>query len=234
MPLIDIGADHPLLEQAYDRLLVPAFPADELLTLDALRGGLSRGLTPAVLAVDGDRPLGVAVGEWSPGSRVLLLSHLAVDPAARSGGIGRALAAAVLGDWQRRFEPTATLAEVEHPAAHAPDPDRGDPAARVRFYARLGARALDLPYFQPSLRPGRARVPGMLLTALAVEPALREGDALPGAPVHAWLTGYFTAGEGRVPEDPAGRALFEAARRPGGVPLLPLDDTGALPCTRAV
>jgi GNAT superfamily N-acetyltransferase len=234
MPLTDLGPDHPLLEKVYDRLLARAFPADELVALDHLRDGLAGGLTPAVLAVDGDRPLGVAVGEWSPATRVLLLSYVAVDPAARSGGIGRALMATALGDWQRRLEPAVTLAEVEHPAAHTADPDRGDPAARVRFYARLGARALDLPYFQPSLRPGRARVPGMLLTVLAVEPALRDATALPGAPLRTWLTEHFTGTEGRVPEDAAGRALFEAADRPGGILLLPLDDPGVLPCARAV
>jgi hypothetical protein len=37
-----------------------------------------------------------------------------------------------------------------------------------------------------------------------------------------------------VPEDAAGRALFEAADRPGGILLLPLDDPGVLPCARAV
>ncbi|WP_198545950.1 GNAT family N-acetyltransferase [Actinacidiphila yeochonensis] len=234
MALTEMGPEHPLLERVYDRLLAPAFPADELVSLDELRAGLAEGTSIAALAADGDRPLGVAVGEWSADSRVLLLAYLSVTAETRSQGIGGTLMSAVLGDWQRRLDPLVTLAEVEHPAAHAADPDRGDPAARVRFYARLGARALDLPYFQPALRPGAVRVPGMLLAVLAVEPALREAAAVPGAPVRAWLAEYFEETEGRMPEDAAGRALFDATDRPGGIPLLPLDDPAALPCARTV
>ncbi|MYS20016.1 N-acetyltransferase [Streptomyces sp. SID4948] len=230
-----LGPDHPLLDAVYDDLLVTAFPPDELITRDELRSGLAGGaMLGALVAADG-RPMGVALGEFSAESRILLLAYMSVRGDARSGGIGGLLMdSAVRGSWQERLSPLITLAEIEHPAAHSADAQRGDPGARLRFYARQGAKALDVPYFQPALRPGASRVPGMVLGVLATGPALAGAIAIPGEPVRTFLTEYFVTTEGKLPDDPAGRRLFEAVEQPGGIALLPMDDPAGLPCAHDV
>ncbi|MFC4030593.1 N-acetyltransferase [Streptomyces polygonati] len=231
MQVTALDPDHPLLDAVYDDLLVTAFPPDELITRDELRSGLAGGGMLGSLVVAHDRPVGVALGEFSADSGVLLLAYMSVRGDARSGGIGGLLMeSAVRGSWQERLHPLITLAEIEHPAAHAADARRGDPSARLRFYARQGARALDTPYFQPALRPGAARVPGMLLGVLATAPSLAGATAIPSEPVRLFLTDYFVGTEGKVPDDAAARLLFEAVDRPGGIALLPMDDPALLPC----
>ncbi|NUS11611.1 MAG: GNAT family N-acetyltransferase [Streptomyces sp.] len=233
MQVGDVGPDGPLLDAVYDELLVPAFPAHELMTAAEVRAGLESGLLWVSAVVRDGRPDGAAVAEWSPDSGVLLLAYMAVRRDLRSSGVGSALMAEIRSGWQERVRPLLTLAEIEHPAAHAADADRGDPAARLRFYARHGARALDVPYFQPSLRPGAPRVPGMLLAVLTTAPEPADAPAVPSGPVRAFMTEYFQHCEGGVPEDPAAAAMF-GAMGPEGIALLPLDDPAALPLTTGV
>jgi GNAT superfamily N-acetyltransferase len=221
-----------LLDTVFADLLRPAFPPDELGTVGELRASVRHGVSQVVVAEDDDgTPVAAAVGEWSKASRIMLLAYMAVNPARRSGGVGGELLEYVLRAWRDGFAPCAILAEIEHPGAHAAMPDRGDPVARLRFYVRHGGRALALPYFQPALGPGRARVYGMILAALWIGPD--GAGASPGtidpAPVHAYLREYFEETEGAVPDDPPTRALFDALARPDGVPLLPLDEPAGLP-----
>jgi hypothetical protein len=60
--------------------------------------------------------------------------------------------------------------EVEDPRYAQSNPALGDPQARVRFYERLGARALPVPYFQPAFGLAGQRVPRAtrLASALAL------------------------------------------------------------------
>lgn len=233
MRLMDIDVSSPLLDVAYDELLAPTFPPDELVTPAELRAGLKGGLLWISAVVHEGRPKGIAVAEWSPDSRVLLLAYMAVRPHERSSGIGGALMAEIRAGWQARVKPVLTLAEIEHPAAHAPHPERGDQTARLRFYARHGARALDVPYFQPALRPGAARVPGMVLAVLATAPELAGADIVPSEPVRDFMTEYFEQTEGGIHGDAATTAMF-TAMPPSGIKLLPMDDATVLPCTSAV
>ncbi|WP_328719124.1 GNAT family N-acetyltransferase [Streptomyces sp. NBC_00247] len=233
--VVDVGDSSPLVGVIYDEILHGAFIPDELISCDRLRAILRDGLGVLTAVVDGEgRPLAAAVGEWDPGSRVLLLSYVAVRRESRSGGLGRLLMDEVRGAWQQRFRPEMTLAEIEHPAAHSGDEERGDAAARVRFYERLGARALDLPYFQPALRPGAERVYGMLLIALPPLPGGGGPDGpVDSAPVRAFLTAYFVESEGAVGTDPASARLWRAVDQAGGIALLPLSDPSALPLSHA-
>ncbi|MFD6529132.1 GNAT family N-acetyltransferase [Streptomyces sp. NPDC060184] len=237
MQVTDIGLDSPLLDVVYDELLVPNFPNHELITREELRAGLKSGAQWISAVVREGRPDGAAIAEWSPAGRVLLLSYMAVRRDLRSSGIGGALMAEIRSGWQTRVHPLLTLAEVEHPAAHTPDGEHGDQTARLRFYARHGARVLDVPYFQPSLRPGAARVPGMVLALLATAPELADAAdsaaVVPSEPVRTYMKEYFEEAEGAVPDDPATTALF-AAMPPAGIALLPIDDIASLPCTRDV
>ncbi|MGY1451647.1 GNAT family N-acetyltransferase [Streptomyces sp. SS8] len=231
MRVVDVADGDPLLETLYGDLLVPSFPPDELETLQWVRDGLADGsvVVGAVLDEAGV-PQAVAVGEWDAVSRILLLSYLTVRPRARSGGLGGLLMGVVEGAWQERFRPLLTLAEVEHPLAHEADGERGDPAARLRFYARRGARALDIPYFQPALRPGAQRVHGMLLLVLARSLGTdgERPDTVDPGPVRAFLEDYLLPDEEGEADGPLLR-MREALARPGGVRLLPLDDFRALP-----
>jgi GNAT superfamily N-acetyltransferase len=228
-----VGAGSSAFPVVYEELLRPAFPPAELESPDYLRDALLAGrCVISTLVDDEDRPLGAAVGEWDPASRVLLLAYLAVRRACRSQGVGGLLMDEVGGPWQERFRPDLTLAEVEHPLAHAAHEDFGDPAARLAFYHRHGARALDVPYFQPPLTPGGGRVYGLLLVAVRPFPARAASGLLDPGPVRAFLSDYPSAAEGPAgPDDADGAAsrMWRAVDRPGGIPLLPLDDPAALP-----
>jgi len=212
--------DGEQFDAVYSDVLVPSFPPDELDSLDTFRRGLRAGdvLGTAVLGDDG-RPLAAMVGEWSPDSRVLLLSYLAVADGSRRLGIGGPLYETVLGRWRTEFAPCLILAEIEHPDGHESSPAYGDPAARLRFYGRHGASILRLPYFQPALRGGGSRVYGMLLLALHVDPSYGDAHAVDAGALRAFLTGYWEV-EGGVGDDPATVALFSGLDV-GAVPLLP-------------
>ncbi|HSV66696.1 MAG TPA: GNAT family N-acetyltransferase [Mycobacteriales bacterium] len=232
--MAEITGPGPLLDTAYDEILAASFPGDELMTAEDLRDDLAAGSLGAAILDDHGRPLAVAIGTWSASSDVLLLSYLAVRPGYRGAGLGGALLARSRDVWLPRVGGCALLAEVEHPAAHPASEAYGDPVARLRFYARHGGRALDLPYFQPALAPGRHRVYGLVLVALALTSTgagRRVGTVAP-EPVRRLLTRYFTATEGAVGDDPASTALWRCLDRPEGVPLLPLDDPAALPLSQ--
>lgn len=222
-----------LLDTVFSEILMPAFSRDELGTLEQMRASVRHGISRVLVALDDDgKPIAAAVGEWSAATRVVLLGYLAVAGHSRSGGVGGTLLEHALHAWRREFEPRAILTELEHPAAHpAVSAEHGDPAARLRFYGRHRTRALDVPYFQPALGPDRDRVYGLVLAALWVGP---EGtgtapDTVDGTLVGDFMREYFEETEGKVPDDPAARALFAALDRPDGIPLLPLDEPGGLP-----
>nr|MDT0659216.1 GNAT family N-acetyltransferase [Micromonospora sp. DSM 115978] len=220
-------------DRVYREVLVPAFPPAELVTLDEFRAGLREGaMEGAAVIGDDGRILGAAVGEWSPSCRVLLLGYLAVAADARDGGIGSTLHLRQLDRWRAKYDPCLMLAEVERPDAHHASEAYGDPTARLRFYGRHGARALDVPYFQPALGGGRSRVPGMLLLALHVAPELAGPggpETVAAEPVRTFLTEYLILAEGRVGDDAATVAMLRSLDHPDGVRLLPVDRFAEIP-----
>jgi GNAT superfamily N-acetyltransferase len=224
--IANVDSSSPLLEQAYEELLRPSFTRDELVLLPELRELLRAGAGVVTVTTDGEgTPDGVAVGEWSPDTGVLLLAYLAVRAGRRSAGLGSRLLERVRGDWRETFRPRLTLAEIEHPTAHPAD-DRGDPHARLRFYHRHDSRALAVPYVQPALRPGARRVPGMLLITLDTP----VPDAVPAAPVRAYLREYFEDAEGAdATGDPALRPLWRAVDDRETIALLSLAAPERLP-----
>ncbi|WP_225849437.1 N-acetyltransferase [Streptomyces sp. HPF1205] len=234
MRVVHVQDNGPLLESLYTDVLAPSFPPDELETAEWLRSGVADGTVLATAAVDSDgAAIGAAIGHWLPGARTLLLTYLAVPPGSRGGGIGGLLFSEVTGTWQKRLRPRATFAEIEHPLAHSASADYGDPSARLRFYARHGARALDIPYFQPSLRPGSGRVYGLLLAVFSLAPecaGARAGTVTPDL-VRSFLEGGYYQ-ETALGLDPASLALRRALDRPEGIPLLPLTEPERLPVSR--
>lgn len=216
-----VVADADELARVYRDLLVPAFTPAELVPFEEIAAGVASGQTEVLVRVQDGQTVAVAVGDFF--ARAALLSYLAVAPRDRGGGHGGALLLRATERWRQRGDGSVVvLAEVAGPGTHPPDPLRGDPTQRVRFYGRHGARRLDVPYFQPSLGPGLPRVHGMMLLALHVDTAaVRGGRLLDPAPVVHLMEEYFRSAEGRPrPDDDDARALFASLEQAGGPALL--------------
>lgn len=206
------------VSKIYERLLKPSFPRTELSDLGVIIGGWAAGALDIVCVADADgNPGAVAIGERDRDSDVVLLAWLAVAPESRGQGLGGEVLRRALERWQRRWDPLLVLAEVEHPTCEPDEPTHGDPVDRLRFYAQAGGRVLDVPYYQPRLRPWGRRVPSMMLVALD-GPAIRPDGTVESAPVRLWLGRTMS----HEPRDDARRRLF-AALAPERLETLPLD-----------
>lgn len=218
--------DGRFVPEFYRTVLMHSFPPDELDSLDNLLVAVRSDASSILIAHGRDGGVvGGAIGDRFPDSNVMLLSYLAIRSDIRSGGVGSTLLRAALADWTRRYAPDLLLLEVEDPRYFAGSADHGDPVARVRFYERFGARVLPLPYLQPALVPGLARVPKLMLMVIAG--TLTQGGAthVPGRSVEAFLTEYFSRCEGPCrADDEQLHRLLAAAGRPAGLPLLAVDD----------
>jgi GNAT superfamily N-acetyltransferase len=235
MRIANVDAATPLFDAVYNDVIRPSFLPDELVSLEDLRAAVLAKEADLVAIVDeSDAPIAAAVGEWSPTTEIVLLAYLAVRSGVRSTGLGGELLSHVTALWRTRWKPVAILAEIEHPLAHSATEAYGDPVKRLRFYARHGLRALDIPYFQPALKPGFGRVFGILLTLvwLSDEGVGAEPDTADGERIRRYLVEYLTATEGRAGADEAAKALLTALDRRGGVPILSLDDPSVLPFTK--
>ncbi|SEA04533.1 Acetyltransferase (GNAT) family protein [Bowdeniella nasicola] len=191
-------------------IVLPAFPASEVLPADELVAAFARG---DLAVVADERRRGVAIGT-RPSDDVMLLTWLAVGPAGRGQGVGSALVRAALAEWQERFDPLLVLGEVEDPAYHAGSAATGDPAARLRFYQRLGARRIELPFVMPRVAPDQPRVDHMLLLALGGRALQPRDERAIGPALERFLRAYVAAsGEERVDGSYADdiEAMFAAA-----------------------
>ena len=219
------SGDVELLRRLYDRVLVPYFAAAELVPLSELHGALlsEPSDTDIAVAVDDEGAvIGGAVGDWDPESGVYLLSYLAVRATARSRGVGTLLMDRVRSWWEAR-DARVALAEVDDPRYHEVS-EYGDPHARLRFYERLGAQVLGVPYTQPEVHPGRGRVHGMLLVTLLVRPDARVGDGMRVDVLRRFLANYLVLSE-RVLADEVDAEITSLV--PGiddrpAVPILPM------------
>ncbi|MFI7277086.1 GNAT family N-acetyltransferase [Streptomyces sp. NPDC049879] len=218
-----LGEPGPEFDRIYAEILRPSFDDDELAPPEELAAELAAGrLSVLWCAGAAGEPLAAAVGTFEPGHRIMLLTWLAVRPGRRGGGLGGPLLDAAVAAWRAAFEPCMVLAEVADPERHAAGEAHGDPAGRLRFYLRHGARVLDLPYFQPALGEGRRRVPDMLLTVLHADPSFAGSvpETIDGALLRTWLEEHQAETEGSVGTDPWSARLWQAVERPGGVPYL--------------
>jgi GNAT superfamily N-acetyltransferase len=206
----------------YRRVLAPHFRADELETSENIAAGLKGGGTKALVARTAQGAIvGGAVGDMFAHSGVLLLSYLAVAAEGRGTGTGGLLMKAVTEVWGRHFSPSLFVMEVEDPRHYHSDSALGDPEARVRFYERLGARTLPIPYFQPALGPAGHRVPHLMLMVFGGTDAHPLTQLVDGQVVETFLVEYLELCEGPVrPDDTEAQRMLAACRRPGGLPLL--------------
>lgn len=177
LALVDL-VDPADLTQLHEQVLAPSFPPAELIDLDELIAGCASGELRALgVRRDGQVVAGAVGSSCAPGG-VVLLVYLAIAPGGRGGGIGGALLDGAVARWVAEFSPAYVLAEVEHPDHHTASPEHGDPAARLRFYARHGARVLAVPYFQPGIGPEGSRVPALLLVTLYADESVHAAESV--------------------------------------------------------
>ncbi len=232
-----IAAPHPVVEEAsgtelsdvHADILSPSFPPHELMTLERLTDEVENGTTSVRVVRDEDGVLaGTAIATWYLEARVLLIDYLALRPGQRGGGLGRALLSSSVVAWAEQYDPCIVIAEVEHPDAHDAHPQHGDPEARLRFYARQGARLLPLPYFTPGVGEGAVRVGGMMLAVLHAHPTLLgdDDDEIASEPIATVL--HLQAGDIET-HDSARTELIAAAAANPTLPLLRADRPGDVP-----
>jgi GNAT superfamily N-acetyltransferase len=147
-----------------------------------LRGGTVFSYVPAAgcgfseyLVVDAARR-----GEGL-GRRLVEARTARLDTAARAAGLPAAHGTFIETDDPRRIP--AELARLERQTAM-------DPVARVRLFAHLGFRLVDVPYVQPPLGPGQAAVDYL---QLLFAPAAPDRQELPTEWLLATLEPIWTA-----------------------------------------
>jgi predicted N-acetyltransferase YhbS len=229
MRLRELGpdAEDAVVERFHREVLAPAFPSDELETAASLAARLRGASEPAGLALvalgDGDEILGGLVAERYTAEGVLLLAYLAVRPKARGRGVATALMERAADTWYADERVKLAVAEVHDPA-HWSVSEGSRASARLRLFARLGARRLPIAFVQPRVEAGRGRVAGMLLLALYADERVTGGGGVPSALVDGWLRRYFEVSEAiRPPYDPELTALLSEIGREDRLPLLPLE-----------
>lgn len=213
----------------HSQILEPSFPAYELMSLERLTAEVEHGDTSVrVIRGDDGELAGCAVATWYEAAHVLLLDYLALRPGARGGGLGGTLLNSSVAAWSEEYDPCIVLAEVEHPDHHDAHPEHGDPEARLRFYAREGARLLPLPYFTPGVGEGMPRVGGMMLAVLHAHPDLLgdHDEEIASEPIATVL--HLQAGDASG-HDEAQTELIAAAGANPTLPLLRADRVGDVP-----
>jgi GNAT superfamily N-acetyltransferase len=234
---LDVDHDEELVGRFHHDVLAVSFTPDELEDVATLARGL-RGkgevevLASVALGSD-DAVLGGVVGELYLKESVLLVAYLAVRPDLRGFGIGTALMEHVAPIWYARPAVRLAVAEVHDPRGWSQVPG-DDPARRLRLYERLGARLLAVPFVQPTVGAGRARVPGFLLVAFYVDPkievAVDGGAAVRSDIVGAFVRQYFETAESiRAPYDSQLAELLGRIAEHPAIPLLPVSGYERIP-----
>jgi GNAT superfamily N-acetyltransferase len=211
------------LELFYDEILAASFDSAELVERPELLAALAdpESATRAAIAFDQTGlTVGGIVGDWFATCRVMLISYLAARPGLRGRGIGKRLLAQVLPAWTTQFGAVLVVAEVEDPRFYRDDEYHGNPEARLRLYASLGAKILDIPYFQPALSAQQPRVRNLFLMAFGVDQSVRtDENGVDAAVVRCFIEQYLADTEGVV-DDEEVRAVRGALAAKAGVALL--------------
>jgi hypothetical protein len=230
MMVTELSADDERLVHLYVEVFVPSFPADELVSLQFIQGGIRAGNTRVCAATDHGAVVAGAMVEWTESSGVLLLSYMAVAGSGRSQGIGGQLYRYILTEWVPTYDPCIYVAEVEHPDGHGTSAAHGDPLRRLHFYGSQGARVLVAPYYQPALRDDAERIYGMLLLVLHVHSEFSPTrNLVDGKPLRQWFTDYLEETEGGVGSDAVTTSLMAALGSDDGVRMVATDDYRDVP-----
>jgi GNAT superfamily N-acetyltransferase len=211
------------LEAFYDEILTPSFDSAELEDRTELLDALADpdSATRGAIAFDATGLIGGGiVGDWFADSSVMLISYLAARPGFRGHGVGKQLIREILPAWASRFGALLIVAEVEDPRFYQVDEQHGDPEARLRFYAGLGAKIVDLPYFQPALSAEQPRVRHLFLMVLTTDQSVaRVDNSIDAATLTRFIDEYLAGTEGDV-DDKEVRRLREALQSKDVIPLV--------------
>jgi GNAT superfamily N-acetyltransferase len=231
---LDVDFDADLLERMHREVLVPSFSADELDDVETMTRGLcgeASVRTLASVALEGGEVAGGVVGEVYEAEEVLLLAYLAARPGGRRRGVGSALLEHVAPRWYPRVR--LAVGEVHDPRRWSNLPDE-DPVGRLRFFERVGARVLGVPFVQPALDEGGSRIEGFLLVAFHVDPAVvvQDGGAasIRSDVVGRFVRRYYATTEGaREPYDAQLARLLGCIDERATIPLLPIAEYARVP-----
>lgn len=205
------------LEAFYDVVLLSSFRTDELVPrgdfVEAHRRAGDRALVIVAATTAGEVIGGVSATFYSE-CGVLLIGYLAVVADYRGQGVGNRMVEEAAATWLPRLRPKLIVGEVEDPAIWRGD-EYGNGEDRLRLYRGLGARVLDLPYFQPRLSPDKERVRGLLLMAFPTELGTNVEEIDRDA-ITCFLKRYIREYEGAV-HDAEARALLSAASDSGQI-----------------
>lgn len=205
-----------ILDEFYTDVLLEAFPADELESLEDFKDALDNGADGILAFIDGRVAGGLVYEHYVRGS-VLLLGYLVVRRDIR----GRGLGAKLLRLGMRQTRSTLALGEIEDPRFW-PTSEHSDPYSRLRFWARENCKMLPLAYVQPALRPESERVRRLLLIAIPREHESLP-ESVPGHLVAMFLREYFLASEGSISEGDSEFQELVAACSVERLHLSPLD-----------
>lgn len=205
------------LREAHHTLMVPSFRAAELMLEDDFLAQFADRAEAVIARNDDGRMLGIAVVEHFRDA--VLLQYLVAAPHSRGLGVGSGLLKAVISGWSPAV--SVLLAEFDRPDVQSSHPVHGDPAARLRFYARFRALALDLPYFQPPVAAETGREHGMLLAVFDPDGSIAERGRLHAAQ-HTAVQNYLNEILDSTTDRDAQR-LRDAAASDRGIRVLPLD-----------
>lgn len=212
------STDPAELRAAHRMLMVPSFRESELMPEDDFIAQFADRAEAVLARDDSGELVGLAVIEHFRDAA--LLQYLVASPRSRGKGIGAGLLSAVIDGWSPAV--SVVLSEFDRPDVQPAHPVQGDPAARLRFYARFGALALDLPYFQPPVSAQTGREHGMLLAVFDVEGTIAARGRLSAAQrtaVGAYLDEILDGAD-----DPDAMRLRDAAAADRGIRALPLDE----------
>lgn len=234
---LDVDPDDELIDRFYRDVLAVSFSPDELDDHDgfaqSFRSGGSAQVLASVAVGPDDEVLGGVVGEVYAAERVLLLAYLAVRPDLRGRGLGTRLMEHVAPRWYAHPDVELALAEVHDPRPWA-NVAGEDPVARLRLYERMGARVLAVPFVQPALGPGSARVSGFLLLVFHIHPEAElqrdGGSEVRSDLVARFVRRYYEIAEG--PPDPADtqlNGLFARIEEQPTIRILPIAEYDRVP-----
>jgi GNAT superfamily N-acetyltransferase len=218
-----------LLQSLYDEVLVKSFSRNDLgapwwkVDTDTL--------TQSLLALDSSGDvIGGAVSELFPHSRVRLLYWLAIRPELRGQGIGTLLMNHVAQSWYGQPGQKMVVGEIDDPRYWSGDSQ--DPLLRLKFYHRLGVRALDRPYFVPAVGPGYVSAYHVFLVSFdATAPAILPNGRVDGIVVRTFINEYlkfaakFSTGNQFDQESEWLLSFYDGS----AIPLVPLLEYESLP-----
>lgn len=194
-------ADDPRLDAFYRDVYLPAF-AHQREPIEAWRAAFAGDAYAfrIVVSGDGDRLDGGVVFERYARSDVALITYLVVAPRARRTGLGDRLLARARAELAGA---ALVLGEVHDPA-HAGDPAAAQ--ARIAWFARRGARVLDVRYVQPDL--GFGRDPHLRLIAFT------DDVDVDGATLRGFVREFYEVVEGGIDADTEAMLASIPARVP--------------------